>query len=91
MFISFKNLCKYIYETLSERFDNLYAINKNSLEDENMRYCRMQDGDFYLTSDNIISEKLVKSNESAEPTEPIKSIETNKDKKIKDRMENYRK
>ena len=76
MISSFKSLCKYIYETIYEKFDNLYSINKMNLEDENMRYCRMQDGNFYLKTDNITSEKLVQPNQSEQ---------------IKDRMKIYRK
>ena len=66
----FTRLCKYIYKS----FDN--SINKTTLEDENMRYCIMQDGNFYIKTDNITSKKLVQQNES---------------EKIKDRMEKYRK
>ena len=68
----FTRLCKYIYES----FDNLYSINKTTLEDENMRYCIMQDGNFYIKTDNITSKKLLQQNES---------------EKIKERMEKYRK
>jgi hypothetical protein len=60
MISSFKSLCKYIYETIYESFDNLYSINKTTLEDENMRYCRMQDGNFCIKTDNI----EIQSNES---------------------------
>ena len=76
MISSFKSLCKYIYETIYERFDNLYSINKTTLEDENMRYCIMQDGNFCIKNDNITSKKLVQLNESEQ---------------IKERMEKYRK
>jgi len=68
MLTSFRKFCKYIYETISERFENIYSINKHMLENENMNYCRMQDGGFSHTepteSEKDISEKIKSRMES---------------------------
>jgi hypothetical protein len=41
--------CYYSFcETLSNRFDYLYGVNKNRLEQENQHYCKMIDGGFVI-------------------------------------------
>lgn len=70
MISSFTTLCKYIYETIYKRFDDLYSINKTTLEDENMRYCRMQDGNFCIKTDNI---KIQQLNESEKIKDRMKN------------------
>jgi hypothetical protein len=75
MFSSFTSFCNYIYE----KFEHLYSINKNVLENENKQYCRMQDGDLPI---NIIKKgNILEKNNCTQ-----KNIE-----KIKIRMESYRK
>jgi len=69
MISSFTRLCKYIYETIYESFDNLYSINKTTLEDENMRYCIMQDGNFCIKTDNL----TIQPNESDKIKERMKN------------------
>ena len=74
MLSSFKSFCNYIYK----KFEHLYSINKNILEDENNAYCRMQDGDFPINitkKENILERNIC--------------MQTNE--KIKIRMESYRK
>jgi len=85
MLSSFRKFCKYIYETLSERFDNIYSINKSSLENENMSYCRMQDGELPI---NI--KRTETFLEKREKGQPINNPDNNSEK-IKSRMESYRK
>ena len=46
MFKSFHRCYTYICKLFSNRFDELYAINKQRLEQENLHYCIMHDGDF---------------------------------------------
>ena len=82
MLSSFKNFCNYIYE----KFEDLYSINKNILENENDQYCRMQDGDFPI---NIMKkENILESNSCIQTNE-----KTNQkiNEKIKNRLESYRK
>jgi hypothetical protein len=38
----------YIYEALSTKFETLYGVNKNQLEQENQHYCKMTDGGFVM-------------------------------------------
>ena len=57
MFSSFSKICKYIYEKISDRYNNL-LIDQRRLLEENSFYCRMMDPNFSLDSENkIISEK----------------------------------
>jgi len=86
MISSFRKFCKYIYETLSERFEDIYSINKSSLENENMNYCRMQDGELPIN---------IKKTEKGEKEESINmnkiNSPENNSEKIKSRMESYKK
>ena len=82
MLSSFRIFCNYIYE----KFEHLYSINKNILENENDQYCRMQDGDFPI---NIMKkENILESNSCIQTNE-----KTNQkiNEKIKNRLESYRK
>jgi hypothetical protein len=57
MFSSITKLCKYIYEKLSDRYNNL-IIDQRRLLEENSFYCRMMDPDFCHKPENrIVSEK----------------------------------
>ena len=47
-----KKCYSYICETISNRFEYLYGVNKNRLEQENDFYCRITDGGFVIK--NII-------------------------------------
>lgn len=70
---------KDIYEKISDRYNNLIVDQKRLLE-ENSYYCRMMDGGFSLKSDEKNLQKSIQNDESY-----------NKDDKIKERMESYRK
>jgi hypothetical protein len=48
MFNYIKKCYSYLCETLSNRLDYLYGVNKNQLEQENQYYCRMTDGGFVM-------------------------------------------
>jgi len=71
----FKNIC----EKISDRYDNIVIDQKRLLE-ENSYYCRMMDGGFSLKSDEKNLQKPIQNDEFY-----------NKDDKIKERMEFYRK
>jgi hypothetical protein len=43
-----KNCYSYLCEILSNKFETLYRVNKNRLEQENQHYCRMTDGGFVI-------------------------------------------
>jgi hypothetical protein len=75
MFNSIKKVFKYIYEKISDRFNNLIVDHIHLLE-ENAYYCRMTDGNFSLKSD---CEKDNQRNGILE-----------KNRIIKERMENYK-
>lgn len=74
MFTSIKKVFKYIYEKISDRFNNLIVDHKRLLE-ENLYYCRMRDGNFSLKS-------------NSEKNQMDRSFK--KDRIIKERMENYK-
>ena len=82
MLSSFKNFCNYIYE----KFEDLYSINKNILENENNQYCRMQDGDFPI---NIMKKENILDSNSCIQTNEKTNQKINE--KIKNRLESYRK
>jgi len=48
MFNYIKKCYSYLCETLSNRFEYIYGVNKNQLEQENQYYCRMTDGGFVM-------------------------------------------
>ena len=57
----YKNIiffCKYIYEKISDRFNNL-IVDHRSLLEENSYYCRMTDGNFSLNTDKDISQNSI--------------------------------
>lgn len=83
MLSSFRNLCKYIYETIHEKIESLYGINKHMLEDENMFYCKMQDGDLPL---NIRKTEYILEKDTEKEINRENNFE-----KIKSRMESYKK
>ena len=43
-----KNCYSYLCEILSNKFETLYRVNKNRLEQENQHYCKMTDGGFVI-------------------------------------------
>ena len=63
--------CNYVYKIINDRFSALYDINKSTLEEENMHYCKMSDGGFNMTEQKI-------------------AIQTDDEKKRKDRLDVYR-
>ena len=82
MLSSFRIFCNYIYE----KFEHLYSINKNILENENDQYCRMQDGDFPI---NIMKKENILERNSCIQTNEKTNQKINE--KIKIRLESYRK
>jgi len=60
MFENITEFCKYIYETLSHRYNNILIDHRRLLE-ENTFYCKMQDGGF-LYKDNIQKEIIQEKN-----------------------------
>lgn len=45
-----KKYYSYLCETISNRFEYLYGVNKNLLEKENEIYCRLTDGGFVINN-----------------------------------------
>ena len=45
-----KNCYSYVCEIISNRFEYLYGVNKNQLEQENAYYCKMTDGGFVINN-----------------------------------------
>lgn len=77
MFKTIASLCNYIFERITERFDNT-IINHKLLLEEDIHYRIMADGDFLKPNTKI--NEMNKENES-----------TNKENRIKDRMDIYKK
>lgn len=76
MFKIIVSLCNYIFERITDR-DNI--VDEKLLLEEDTHYRIMVDGDFYLKPNTKINE-MNKENES-----------TNKENRIKDRMDIYKK
>ena len=43
-----KSCYSYVCEMISNRFEYVYGVNKNQLEQENNYYCKMTDGGFVI-------------------------------------------
>jgi hypothetical protein len=51
MLKSVKKCYRYICKLFSDRFDNVYTVNQKQLQQENLHYCIMHDGDFMKKED----------------------------------------
>jgi len=80
MFENIASFCKYIYEKISIRF-NTIVIDHRQLLEEDTHYRRMVDGDFYI--------KKPQENESFHYITDV--TDTDRENKIKERMDNYKK
>jgi hypothetical protein len=58
MFTLFIKYCNFIYEKISDRFNNL-IVDHRSLLEENSYYCRMTDGNFSLKTNKDITQNNI--------------------------------